>query len=47
VEGVSTGTVIQSGIRATMARVFFVTSQHLEIQKESLEQTSNESLERI
>ena len=28
VEGVSTGTGIQSGIRATMARVFFVTSQH-------------------
>jgi hypothetical protein len=28
VEGVSTGTGIQRGIRATMARVFFVKSQH-------------------
>ena len=46
-EGVSTRTGIQRGIRATMARVFFVTSQHWEIQQLSLEQISNESFERI
>ena len=47
VEGVSTRTGTQSGIRGTMAWVFIVTCQHWEIHQESLEQTSNESLERI
>ena len=47
VEGVSTGTGTHRGTLATMAQLAHLEFQHCDIQQELLEQSLNESFERI